>query len=89
MIITDLNARKSPHDMIRSYEEERRKINLDRYFCKKDLFDVTIPFKKRSDVLTTGFTYFDTTTKKKLCLSNFTINVIILKISVLSGKTIL
>ena len=64
MIITDLNARKSPHDMIRSYEEERRKINLDRYFSKKDLFDVTIPFKKRSDVLTTGFTYFDTTTKK-------------------------
>ena len=64
MIITDLNARKSPHDMIRSYEEEWRKINLDRYFSKKDLFDVTIPFKKRSDVLTTGFTYFDTTTKR-------------------------
>ena len=53
--------------MIRSYEKGRKKINLDCHFYQKDLFDITIPFKKRSDVFTTGPTYFDTTTKK-LCL---------------------
>ena len=34
------------------------------HFCKKDLYDITVSFKKRSDVLTTGNTHFDTTTNK-------------------------
>ena len=33
------------------------------YFYKKDLFDIKILFKK-SDILTTGYNYFDTTTNK-------------------------
>ena len=47
--------------MIRSYEGERKTFNLDYHFYKKDLFDITVPLKK---VLTTGYTYFDTTTNK-------------------------
>ena len=34
------------------------------HFCKKDLYDITVTFKKRSDGLTTGNTHFDTTTNK-------------------------
>ena len=64
VIIPDLNARHSLSDMIRSHKEERKKLNLDCHFYKKDLFDITISFKKRSDVLTTGYTYFDATTNK-------------------------
>ena len=33
-------------------------------FIKKDLFDITIPFKKRSNALTTDYTYFNTTANK-------------------------
>ena len=64
VIIPDLNARNSLSDEISSNEEERKKFNLDCHFYKKDLFDVTIPFKERSDILMTGNTYFDTTTNK-------------------------
>ena len=64
VIIPDLNARNSLSDVIRSNEEERKKFNLGCHFYKKDLFDITVPFKERSDVLTTGYTYFDTTTNK-------------------------
>ena len=61
VIIPDLSARHSLNDMIRSYEEERKTFNLDCHFHKKGLFDITVPFEK---VLTTGYTYFDTTTNK-------------------------
>ena len=61
VIIPDLNARHSLNDTKRSYEEERKTFNLDCHFYKKDLFDITVPFKK---VLTAGYTYFDTTTNK-------------------------
>ena len=61
VIIPDLNARHSLNDMIRSYEGERKLFNLDCHFYKKDLFDITVPFKK---VLTIAYTYFDTTTNK-------------------------
>ena len=54
VIIPDLNVRHSYNNMIRSYKEEGQKINVDCHFFKKDLFDTTIPFKKRSGVLTTG-----------------------------------
>ena len=64
VIIPDLNARRSLSDMITSYEEERKNFILECHFYKKDLFDITIPFKKRSDALTTDYTYFNTTTSK-------------------------
>ena len=32
---------------------------------KKDYFDTTVPFKKRTDVLINGFKYYDTTTQKE------------------------
>ena len=87
VIIPDLNARHSLSDMIRSHEEEREKFNLDFHFHKKDLFDITINFKKRSDVLTTGYTYFDTTTNKIETIESYNYTII-LKILVFSGKTI-
>ena len=60
--ILNVNARHSSSDMIRSYEEVRKKFCLDCHFYKKALFDIIIPFKKRRDVLMTVYTYFDTTT---------------------------
>ena len=62
VIIPDLNARHSLSDMIRSYKEEK-KLTKTVIFIKKDLFDITIPLKK-SYVLTTGYTYFDTSANK-------------------------
>ena len=64
VIIPELYGRHSLSNVIRSYEEERKKINLDCHFYKKDLFDLNSLFKKRSDVLTTDYTYFNTTTNK-------------------------
>ena len=87
VIIPDLNARHSLSDMIRSHEEEREKFNLDFHFHKKDLFDITINFKKRSDVLTTGYTYFDTATNKIETIESYNYTII-LKILVFSGETI-
>ena len=46
IIIPDLNMRHSFSNMIRSFEEERQKFNLACHFYKKDVFDITIPFKK-------------------------------------------
>ena len=62
VIISNLNASLS--DLIRSYKKERKKFNLDCHLYIKDLSDITTPFKKRSDVLTTSYSYFDTTTNK-------------------------
>ena len=67
------------------YEEGRRKFNLNCHFYKHDLFDITILLKKRADVLTTGYTYFYTTTSKIKTIE-FTITIVTLKILVLSGK---
>ena len=67
--ILDLNARNSLSVMIRSYEEGRRKFNLNCHFYNHDLFDVTILLKKRADVLTTlvalkaKFWYFENVNK--------------------------
>ena len=47
VIIPNLNVRNSLSDMIKCYEEERKRINLGSHFLKKDLFDATIPFKKK------------------------------------------
>ena len=62
VIISNLNASLS--NLIRSYEKERKKFNLDCHLYIKDLSDITTPFKKRSDVLTTSYSYFDTTINK-------------------------
>ena len=37
VIIHDSNAKNSLSDMIKSYKEERKKINLDCHFCKKEV----------------------------------------------------
>ena len=44
VIITDLNARHSLSDMIRSHKEERKTINLDCYFYKKRFIWYNYPF---------------------------------------------
>ena len=83
--IPDLNVRNSLSVVIRSYKEGRKKLNLNCHFYKHDLFDITIPLKKRTDVLTTGYTYFYTTTSKIKTIQ-LTITIVTLKILVLSGK---
>ena len=45
-------------------KKKKKKINLNSHFYKCDLFHITISFRKRTAVLTTGYTYFDTTTNK-------------------------
>ena len=52
-------------DFIKTYSKENKNFKLDLRICNKESFDVTIPFKKRTDVLINGFQYFNTTTKKQ------------------------
>ena len=58
-VILDLNARHLS-DMIRSYEEERKKLTKTVIFIKKRFIWYNYSFQKRSDLLTTGYAYFDT-----------------------------
>ena len=83
--IPDLNVRNSLSVMIRSYKEGRKKSNLNCHFYKHDLFNITIPLKKRTDVLTTGYTYFYTTTSKIKTIQ-LTITIVTLKILVFKWK---
>lgn len=46
-------------NMMRSYKREK-----ECHLFFPDLFDLTLPFKKRSEILITGYTYFDIITKK-------------------------
>ena len=85
LTIPDLNVRNSLSVMIRSYKEGRKKSNLNCRFYKHDLFDITIPLKKRTDVLTTGYTYFYTTTSKIKTIQ-LTITIVTLKILVFKWK---
>lgn len=42
----------------------RRKINLDLKIYNENVLDITVPFKKRTDVLIDWFQYYDTITQK-------------------------
>ena len=52
-------------DLITTYSKEKEKFKLDLRIYNEESFDVTIPFKKRTDVSINGFQYYDTTTKKQ------------------------
>ena len=52
-------------DLIRTYSKEKENFKLDLRIYNKESFDVTIPSKKRIDILINGFQCHDTTTKKK------------------------
>ena len=45
--------------------QKKKKVNLDLKICNEDLLDVSIPFKKITDVLVNGFQYYDTVTQKQ------------------------
>ena len=45
-------------------KKNEKKSNLNCHFYKRELFDITIPFKTRTDILTARYTCFDTTTNK-------------------------
>lgn len=71
---------ESLSNMMRSYKREK-----ECHLFFPDLFDLTLPFKKRSEILITGYTYFDITTKK-LRLLNFMTIMIILTVFALNGE---
>ena len=45
--------------------QKKKKVNLDLKIYNEDLLDVSIPFKRRTDVLVNGFQYYDTVTQKQ------------------------
>ena len=59
-----MGAEHQSSELIRTYAKEKEKFNLDLRIYSEGNFDITIPFKKRTDVLVNGFQYYDTTTKK-------------------------
>ena len=64
---------------------KKKKFNLSLKICNENLLEVTVPFRKRKDVLIYGFQYYNKPPKNKKPLS-FTISMIILKDLVLSGN---
>ena len=52
-------------DLITTYSKEKEKFKLDLRIYNEESFDVTIPFKKRTDVSINGFQYYNTTTTKQ------------------------
>ena len=60
--LPNIEGNKALSDISRAYVQEK-KIDLDLKVYKKDYFSITLPFKKRMDVLINGFKYYDTTTQ--------------------------
>ena len=60
-----VDAQNDLSDLIRTYSKEKENFKLDLRIYNKESFDVTIPFKKRTDVLIKSFQYYNTTTKKQ------------------------
>ena len=56
--LPSIEGKKALSDILRTYVLERKKINLD-------YFDITVPFKTRTDLLINGSKYYDTTTQKE------------------------
>ena len=63
--LPSIEGKKTLSDMLRTYVLEKKKINLDFKNYIKDYFDITVPFKTRTDVLINGSKYYDTTTQKE------------------------
>lgn len=63
-----------------------KKFNLELRIYREGLFDITVPFAKRKDVLINGFQYYNSTTKIPKLL-NVTTTIIILKILALNRPT--
>ena len=59
-----VDAQNPLSDLIRTYSKEKENFKLNLRIYNKESFDVTIPFRKRADVLINGFQYSYTTTKK-------------------------
>ena len=52
-------------DLIRTYSKENENFKLDLRIYNEESFDVTIPFKKRTEELINVFQSYNTTTKKQ------------------------
>lgn len=63
--LSNIEGQKALSNILRTYSEEKIKLNLDLRIYREGNFDVTAPFKKRTDVLINGFQYYDTTTKNQ------------------------
>lgn len=64
VIIPDHDARNSLNDMITTYEKEKQVFYLTCKIYKEGVFKYENPFQKRSNILVTGYQYFDTTINK-------------------------
>ena len=58
--LPNIEGKKAVSDIL-----QKEKINLDLKIYKKDLFDIIVPFQKRTDILINGFKYYNTTTQKQ------------------------
>ena len=63
--LPNVDPQNALSDLIRTYSKEKENLKLDLRIYNEESFDVTIPFKKRTDVSINGFQYYDTTTKKQ------------------------
>ena len=63
-IIPDHDARNSLNDMITTYEKEKQVFYLTCKIYKEGVFKYENLFQKRSNILVTGYQYFDTTINK-------------------------
>ena len=58
-------AQNTLSDFIRTYSKEKENFKLDLRIYNEESFDVTIPFKKRTEELINVFQSYNTTTKKQ------------------------
>ena len=64
VLLPNIQGQKALSNILRTYSQEKNKLNLDLRIYKEGNFDVTLLFRKRADVLINGFQYYDPTTKK-------------------------
>ena len=63
--LPNTEGEKAISDILRTYAQEKEKINLDLKNYKENFFDITVPFQKRTDIFINRLEYYDTTTQKQ------------------------
>ena len=57
--LPNVDAQNALSDLIRTCSKEKENFKLDLRTYNEESFDVTIPFKKRTEVLINGFQYYE------------------------------
>ena len=63
--LPNVDAQNALSDFIRTCSKEKENFKLDLRTYNEESFDVTIPFKKRTEVLINGFQYYEEQQKNK------------------------